>query len=81
MEVSHRGQPSGIVTSSAAWWAIVVGREAVLVRTVDVRAFVQAGRFREVQAGDGLQSVVRLVPLDKLMGIRGAKVVRLREGA
>ncbi len=79
IETHHRGQPSGIMTSKAAWWVITVGNEALLVRLDDLQRFVLAGKFREVQAGDGKASTVLLVPWEKLKAMRGGHVITLPE--
>jgi len=77
VEVAYHGQPSGIITSPATYWAFVLDGEAVLIKTADLRAAVLTGKYRDVSAGDGLAATVRLVPLDKLKGIKGAHVVEL----
>ena len=79
IEVAHNGDPSGILTSKATWWVIVVGRKAIIVKKDDLLNFVLAGKFREVPAGDGMKSVVRLVPAEKLTNKRFATVVELPE--
>ncbi len=77
VETSYRGQPSGIVTSPAQFWAIVVGDQALIVKTVRLRDFVLSGAFREVAAGDGLNARVRLVPLEALRSLPEVQVVPL----
>jgi len=77
IETAYRGQPSGIVTSKATWWAIVVGAEAVIVKQKELLHCVMAGEFREVAAGDNKAATVRLVPLERLREIKGARVVEL----
>ena len=79
IETRYRGQPSGILTSKATWWVIVVANEALVVRLDDLRRFVLAGRFREVQAGDGKASTVLLVPWEKLKAMKGGHVITLPE--
>jgi hypothetical protein len=66
IEVECNGQPSGITTSQAAWWAIVVAGEAHLVKTPDLRRLVTQGGHPVVAAGDGMRSRVALVPIEEL---------------
>ena len=75
IETAYRTQASGIMTSPANFWAIVVGGEAIIVETATLRDFVLRGRFREVQAGDNRAARVRLVPVDKLKALRGVRVI------
>ena len=79
IEVAYRGQPSGIMTSRAKWWVIVVGSLAVIIKTDKLQKFVLAGKFREVPAGDGKLATVRLVPLDRLKEHSKAHVVKVDE--
>jgi len=80
VEVSYRGQPSGIVTSRAAFWQIVVNGESLLIRTDALRALALERRWHERPAGDGGMARVRLVALDQLRR-RAHRVIRLAEGA
>jgi hypothetical protein len=66
IEVEYNGQASGIKTSQAAWWAIVVDREAHLVKTPELLRLVMQGSHRVVPAGDGQRSRVALVPIEDL---------------
>ncbi|HEY1599474.1 MAG TPA: hypothetical protein VGG64_07725 [Pirellulales bacterium] len=77
IEIAYRNQPSGIVTSTAAWWAIVVGQQALLVKSDRLRSFVLSNDFRETRAGDNGASLIRLVPLDRLLGLPGCHVIKL----
>ncbi len=79
IETRHHGQPSGILTSQATWWVIVFGEEAVIVKTDVLRSFVLTGTFREVPAGDNRASTIRLVPVENLKGIEGAKLISLSD--
>lgn len=79
IEVSYRNQPSGIVTSRAAYWQIVVNGESLLIRTDKLRALALERRWREAPAGDGGKARVRLVALDELRR-RADKVIQLPEG-
>jgi hypothetical protein len=77
VEVSYHGQPSGLLTSSAAYWAFVLDREAVLIKTGDLRTAVLTGKYREVNAGDGYATTVKLVPVERLKALKGAQAVPL----
>jgi hypothetical protein len=77
VEIEYRGNASGIMLSKAAWWAIVVGDEAILVKKDKLRQFVLNNDFREVQGGDGMHATLRLVPIDRLKALDGAHVVPL----
>ena len=79
IETAYRGQPSGIMTSKATWWVIVVNGEALIAKLEPLRRFVLGGRFREVPAGDRKASRVRLVPWDRLKEWQGASLVPLPE--
>ena len=80
IETSRQGRPSGIIASTAAWWAIVVGNEAILMKTDVLRRFVSAHRFREVSAGDNKAALARLVPLERLKTLNGAHFIKLADG-
>jgi hypothetical protein len=75
IEMEYNGQPSGIVTTQAAWWGIVVGFDAYLVKADELRRLVARGIYRKVPAGDGLRSLVVLVPLDDLRHAMQCKVI------
>ncbi len=77
IETAHRGNPSGIMTSQATWWVIVVGQEATIVKTEDLQRFVLTGKFREVGAGDERASIVRLVPVERLQKLKGSHTIEL----
>jgi hypothetical protein len=79
IETAYQGNPSGIMTSQATWWVVVVGPEATILKTEVLQRFVLTGKFREVRAGDNMASTVRLVPWEKLKALRGAHVITLRE--
>lgn len=81
IEIRHHGQPSGILTSQAQFWAVVVGSEAIIAETEKLRSFVLAGKFREAAAGDAKASTVLLVPIDKLKAMKGARHIMLPEVA
>ncbi len=67
VEVEFRGKPSGIETTTAPWWCLVVGDVGYIVRTSKLRAL--AYTCEERPGGDGKQAVLRLVPLEKLAAI------------
>ena len=79
IETAYRTQASGIMTSPAHYWALVVGDEAIIVETGKLRDFVVQGRFCEVPAGDGGAARVRLVPVDKLKSMKGVRIISLSE--
>ncbi|MCA9092672.1 MAG: hypothetical protein KDA68_04250 [Planctomycetaceae bacterium] len=79
IEVKHNGYPSGIMSSTAGYWAIVLDTEAVILPTDTLRDCVLTGKLREVQAGDHLASTMRLLPLAKLKTIKGARIIKLKE--
>lgn len=77
IETEYRGRPSGIVTTAADLWAIVVGDEAVVLPVPALRELAMSSP--EVRGGENRQSVLRLVPLEALKACKGAR--RLRMGA
>jgi hypothetical protein len=77
VEVAYNGQPSGIITTTATWWAIVIGQEAVIVAADALRQYVLTTSLREVVAGDMGKSLIRLVPNDALKRLPKSKVVTL----
>lgn len=78
-ETHYRGQPSGLLTSGAGYWAVVVDETAYVAKTDSLLRFVQAHDFPETQGGDHKASTLRLVPIDKLREIPGVQVVALGE--
>ncbi len=78
IEVSYHRQHSGIVTTTATWWAIVLANEVVIVRASVLREAVLTGSHREVSAGDDGAARVRLVPVDELRRLPGAHHIYLR---
>jgi hypothetical protein len=77
IETAYRTQASGIMTSPANYWAIVVGDEAIIIETAKLREFAVRDIFPEVQAGDGHASRIRLVPFVKLKSLKGVRVIPL----
>lgn len=77
IEVQYGGQGSGIVTSPATFWAIVVGEEAFVVKTASLRTLVYGHEWPELRAGDGGRSLVRLVRMDKLRTVPDVRIVSL----
>ena len=53
VEVSFRGEMSGIVTTTATWLAYVLADEVVVIRASVLREAVLTGSHREVSGGDG----------------------------
>jgi hypothetical protein len=75
IEVSHRGHPSGLSTTGAHAWAIVIGPDVYLLPTSRLRGLIE--RLPDTPAGEA--AMVRLLPLGTLQ--RNAHRLRLREGA
>ena len=66
VETEYRGQPSGITSTEADWWAIEVDDDVfVLMKTERLREL--AGRFRLAPGGDNDWSRGRLVPVGRLV--------------
>lgn len=80
IEVGYRGQASGIMTSTANYWAIVVGPEAFIVATVELRNLALGADVREVAAGDGRMARVRLLPVKQLRNAKGVQAIMLPGG-
>lgn len=66
VEVSYNRQSSGIHTSPATYWAFVLNGEALLIHTRKLRDLIARSDFPEKFAGDGLKSLVKLVPVSVL---------------
>lgn len=81
IEMRHNGTPSGIMTTAATWWVIVLDSEAVIVKADTLREFVLTGHFREVSAGDNRASTVRLVPVESLKAVEKSTVINLESDA
>lgn len=75
IEVSYNGQPSGIRTSRAAYWIIVLARESLMMKRKQLFQLVEGGEFPEVSAGDGRKTRVRLVPSDRLKELPGTRII------
>ena len=77
IEISLAGEPSGLMTSGAHWWAFVLSGDAfndeiiIFVETQRLKNMV--GKLFElngsVSGGDGCQSQLVLVPLNGLPGL------------
>ena len=70
IEVSYRGQPSGLMTTSASWFAIVVGREAILSKTDALRECIRIGKYPTCLGGDNKSSGLVLLPIAVLRGLK-----------
>ena len=65
VEVSYRGQLSGIYVSKATFWAFVLSDdEALLVRTPKLLDIAVRSEFKEVAAGYEQMTRIRLVPVN-----------------
>ena len=67
IEISYRGNPSGITSSNATGWAIIVNDYVYLTPTARLRTMVETGSYKRVLAGEG--ATVALVPLADLKSI------------
>lgn len=66
VETEYRGQPSGLTSTEADWWAIEVQDDVfVLMKTERLREL--ARRFRLTEGGDNDWSRGRLVPVARLV--------------
>lgn len=79
VEIRHRGQPSGLMTTGASWFAIVIGREAMLLKTDVLRRCVLSGRYPTRFGGDGKAAELVLVPIAEIRGLEGVIVIPLGE--
>jgi len=79
VELRYRGQPSGLMTTSATWWAIVIGREAMLMRTDTLRRCALSGQYPMCHGGDGGAAELVLVPVADVRGLDGVHVITLGE--
>lgn len=77
VEVARDRKPSGVATSTAAFWCIVVGDAAIWVPRATLRELVNVGGYRAVAAGDGKRTTCVLVPLDELKRVPSAKALIL----
>lgn len=80
-EVAYRGQPSGIMSTSAAWFVVVTASELMFAKTDVLRQFIFSRDYREVPAGDDKRSRVRLVPIDDLRAVQGIHFVPSKPSA
>jgi hypothetical protein len=78
VEVESRGRPSGILTSTAEFWAFVCGDTALVVPKGLLRARTLACDWQERACGDDGQTVVRLAPIDQIAALPGTQLVELR---
>jgi len=79
IETHYHGRPSGLLTSRAGYWAIVVDETAFVVKTEALLRFVQANDFPEKMGGDNQASTLRLVPVERLREVPGYQTVNLGE--
>lgn len=79
VEVECRKQPSGIVTTSATWWATLLGNEVVVVRSSVLYDALDFTPYPEKRVGDDGAALVRLVPVDEFRRVPGALCADLRE--
>jgi hypothetical protein len=67
IEISHRGRPSGIATSTASCWALLAGNELLLVSTIALRRLADPENYPRVACGEN--AVVVLVPVGDIRKI------------
>ena len=79
IETSYRGSPSGIMTTQASYWAIVVNGEALIAEVSKLRDLALRDEFPEVPAGENRASTVRLVPVEKLRHKKFVRRIQLPE--
>jgi hypothetical protein len=77
VEVESRGRPSGILTSTADFWAFVSGDMAVLVPRAVLRRRTLLGAWQERVCGDDNQTVIRLAPIEEIAALGGIQFVSL----
>ena len=70
IEISYRGHPSGLTTSQAAWWAIVVGQEVFLLKADALRECIRIGKYPTCLGGDNKSSKLVLLPIAVLRGLK-----------
>ncbi|MBC7815331.1 MAG: hypothetical protein IAG10_00360 [Planctomycetaceae bacterium] len=78
VEIRYRGQPSGLMTTGASWWAIAIGREAMLLKTDTLRRCVLSGHYPTCFGGDRNAAELVLVPINELRDLEGVFVIPLR---
>lgn len=79
VEIRHRGQPSGLVTTGASWWATVIGREAMLLKTDILRRCVLNGHYPTRFGGGSKAAELVLVPIAEIRGLEGVIPIPLPE--
>ena len=75
IEYECRGKPSGISTTRAQWWAILLngkkydGEVVVLIRTERLKAIARnyIGTKRDIEGGDNKEARMILLPVQELM--------------
>jgi hypothetical protein len=81
IETHYRGQPSGILTSTAGWWAIVLDDEALLVKRETLLKLALHPGWPSILAGDDRAATVALLPLDRLRAAHGVHLIALARDA
>lgn len=65
IEKEFKGRPSGIETSPAPYWALVVGESVIIMKTSKLKAVCEGCRV--ARGGDGNASLGYLLPVSKLI--------------
>lgn len=66
VEITCRGKPSGIVASTSDYWVFVVNKKAYFLEVATLRHEIFCGTYSRIQGGDGMQSIIVLIPLTRL---------------
>ena len=69
IEYACSGEPSGITSTKAKWWALFINEEVcILIQTCKLRDIISQylGTSRDVSGGDNNQNQMVLVPVIKL---------------
>ena len=77
VEISYKGNPSGLMKTQANWYAFVLSGEdyndevVILVKTSRLKKLVETVKRDRgtVMGGDGKQSVLVLVPLPRILDL------------
>jgi len=80
-EVAYKGKPSGVMTTSAHRYIVVVGDKAYAAKTVELRTLLKSHNFPPIPAGDGKLARVSLIPLDMLGNLDFVQTITLPESS
>lgn len=77
IEIAYGNQASGIMTTRATWWAIVVEEFCYLCKTEELRCLILEKTCKRTFGGDGGKSQLVLLPLERLRKAKTVKAVKL----